>query len=161
MRKFDLVSEGIIRRLQKRLRRNISKSKFRHSVRVSNRLDFAPKYVKIAALFHDYLERGGDLGWLKRNVSKKTVKLVQALTAKGDPLSHMIHVIDSMEPGDERNFLILIKLSDRVDNFKKRLALNDLTEKYKNKTRTLIKFLELSYTGDRDLYDELRVEINI
>lgn len=134
------------------LNRYMPKGKIKHAKQVVKYLDFAPKYVKIAALFHDYLERGGDKKWLKANISKRSYKLVEMLTHDNDPLTHIKTVIDSIDNEKEKNFLILIKLADRKDNYKKRVRNKSLTPKYKRKTKELISYLKSQYSGDIDLF---------
>lgn len=130
--------------------------KVRHSLRVANMVSHLPKKVRYAAAFHDYLERGGDISALKGKLHKDTINLVKLLTSddNDDPLTHIKKAIKGVNP-DLKNFLILIKMADRKDNFEKRKRQNKLTKKYKDKTLKLISFLLQNYSGDPKLMDKL------
>lgn len=136
------------------LKAAMPKRKVNHSKRVAKKMQNMPKDVQYAALFHDYLERGGDLTKIKEILPKKAISLIQLLTndEESSPLKHMRNVLESGVV-DERlaNLLILIKIADRKDNYNKRIRNGSLTKKYKKKTSKLLEYLTKKYTGPRQL----------
>lgn len=141
-RKFDRI-----------LRDVMSKRKVKHSLRVFDKFKKYPKYVRYGALFHDYLERGGDIKVLESILDPKSIALVKMLTlgSEDDLIPHMDSVLCKTDDEELKNFLILIKLVDRKDNYTKRVRTNTLTKKYKKKTKDLVRFLTSRYTGDLKL----------
>lgn len=133
------------------------KGKVRHSNRVRRKLKKLPKHIQYAGLFHDYLERGGDLTKIKKTLPKKSIRLVKLLTADDEdsPLKHMKAIISAQDDEELINFLILIKLADRVDNFNKRVNKDNLSDKYKKKTEALVSYLVDRYSGDSSLLREI------
>jgi (p)ppGpp synthase/HD superfamily hydrolase len=113
--------------------------------------------VYYAALYHDYLERGGSYEELGKVISKKAYSLVLALTKDGvdtldtetdnvtlAAIKAKFHRYDA----ESRNALVIIKLCDRVDNLKKRRKRDELSKKYIRKSVELVEFLCGEYTGD-------------
>ncbi len=127
-------------------------SKVKHSIRVATDVAEVKKDKKIifAALFHDYVERGGNVDELP--ISEKSKLLVKLLTTIDDeysdseniPLSHMKDVLANIKDEKIKNKLIIIKLADRLDKFKNK----KLSKKYIKKSKELIKFLVKNHSGN-------------
>lgn len=105
----------------------------------------------MAAFFHDYLERGGDHSVLaKLNLPPKTIQAVNALTSEKDsedPLQHLKAVLPTLDE-ELRNIVILVKLSDRIDNLTKRYNSSGISKNYLAKSNDLIKWLFQQYSGN-------------
>lgn len=104
-----------------------------------------------AALFHDYLERGGDHTVLtKLGVTPETIQVINALTSDkndNDPLEHLQGVLPTLD-SNLKNMVILIKLSDRLDNLSQRADRGGIGRQYMNKSNELVKWLFQQYTGN-------------
>ena len=138
------------------------KAKIKHSKRVAKTLNKA-KVGKIgvyAGLLHDYLERGGDLYTLSQHIDElelppQIIKAVHALSddeknvdgQPNQPLAHLQAVLQGITDDDLRNIIILAKLSDRLDNLKKRTKRGKVGSKYRAKSLDLIGWLRHNYTG--------------
>jgi hypothetical protein len=176
---FTFSEEGIVGIDQARQFRNLmkqagmSKDKRDHSERVTqgiHSLFVSPKYAKqytkrgvvppldpsqwtvvMAALFHDFLERGGDHSVLEKlGLPSGTIQVIDVLTSdKGDeyPLEHLQKVLPTLDE-NLKNMVILIKLSDRIDNLSKRVDAGGIGNNYMNKSNELVKWLFQQYTGD-------------
>lgn len=157
MDKFNKIYEMHKKIHQDALAKVLNKNKVKHSMRVVSHLDKLPKHVKIAAIYHDFIENGGDENWLYNNVNSESIKLIRHLSIEdgSTPLEHLKSVISSIEDEDEKNFVILIKIADRLDNFKKRIRKNELSEKYRKKTKKLLEFLIFNYTGNKKILKRL------
>ena len=110
-----------------------------------------------AALLHDYVEHGGNLGNLafKLNLSGRVVQMVQALSndekdvGSNAPLVHLQKILnDPQIDNGTRNEIILIKLSDRIDNLRKRIKAGGVGDRYLLKSKELCKYLFQQYAGD-------------
>jgi (p)ppGpp synthase/HD superfamily hydrolase len=153
------LSKSEVKQIAKDLKRlNIMpKGKLKHSIRVSDRLvDLdVDKDVILGALFHDYIERGGDVDDL--SISEDTKDIVRFLSSFDDtfassdnePLEHLIHVFGRIDNQELKNQLVMIKLSDRVDNLNRRGK--SVSKGYLKKSIALLKFLMSNYTGSVDL----------
>lgn len=152
-----------IRRLLKKLK-VMSRGKQRHSMRVSSSLmdmGSMDRDVVLGALFHDYIERGGDID--KLDVSQNVKDIVNFLsvfddsyeTSKNPPLEHLRDVFGKIDNQSLKNYLIEIKVADRVDNLKRRGK--NISKGYLKKSIELIEFLMGNYTGSMDLVGLLRV----
>jgi hypothetical protein len=124
----------------------MSKGKRKHSLGVGKTISGMglPPHTQNAAYFHDYIERGGDIQELigRLQISPQSLKIIQILTAEGDPLQHMMQVLsDPMIDEHTKNMAILIKIADRVDNLNRRLETNNLSPKYLKKSEKLFKNL--------------------
>jgi 16S rRNA C1402 (ribose-2'-O) methylase RsmI len=133
------------------LRSVLPKGKVNHSKRVAKKLTHLPATVQDAALFHDYLERGGSIDDIIDKLHPESVELINLLTNEtGESvIKHVKNTLNAVENEELRNFLILIKIADRKDNYTKRLRRDTLTKKYKIKTKKLLKYLIASYTGNK------------
>lgn len=154
------------------------KRKQRHSRRVGKRLHRLGlgKGGTYAGLLHDYLERGGDEETLRQHVQDlglppNVVNIVLALTGADkeipDPddspenpsLEHLTHSIPQLDP-DLKNLTILVKLSDRLDNLKKRLRQKGrVSPQYQRKSRDIVNFLASHYTGKPKHFRKLQAKI--
>jgi hypothetical protein len=133
------------------LRNVLPNRKVKHSVRVANKVSHLPPTVQDAALFHDYIERGGSIDDIKYELQPESIELINLLTNEtGESVyTHVKKTLESIEDDQLRNFLILIKIADRRDNYTKRLRKRTLTKKYKTKTKKLLKYLISKYTGSK------------
>lgn len=140
-------------KFDKVLKRVLPKGKVKHSKRVADRLKKLPKEVQYAALFHDYIERGGDPVMLQQILPDSSYQLVKLMTSESgeSPIKTIQKRLSEIKNEDLKNFLILIKMADRKDNYEKRKRKNILTDKYIKKTKKLVSFLLQSYTGDFNL----------
>ena len=140
------------------LNQYMNKRKVKHSCKVAELTTAltSSEDVYNAALYHDYVERGGTLEELKKVVTPYSYALIMALTktetdyeeASGknvtlDVLKSKLLVI----PEHMRHDLIIIKIADRTDNLRKRLKAGDLSKHYLRKSAELIQFLFNAYTG--------------
>tara|TARA_R110000868_G_scaffold118613_5_gene314552 strand:- start:866 stop:1432 length:567 start_codon:yes stop_codon:yes gene_type:complete len=138
------------------------KAKIKHSKRVAKELNKAKagKIGVYAGLLHDYLERGGDLYTLSQHIDElklppQIIQAVHALSADEEnvktqpnqPLSHIQAVLQGIDDDGLRNIVILAKLSDRLDNLKKRGKRGKIGVKYRAKSLDLINWLSHNYTG--------------
>lgn len=161
------LSKSEVRRIKVQMEKLgiMPKDKIKHSIRVSDRLvDFdVDKDVILGALFHDYIERGGDVDSL--DLSEDTKDIIRFLSSFDDkfsdsdnePLEHLIHVFGRIQNQGLKNKLVLIKVSDRIDNLNRRGK--SVSKKYLNKSIDLLRFLMANYTGSVDL-GELLMALN-
>lgn len=126
--------------------------KIKHSFRVAQSVtSLHPENLEAVqiALFHDFLEQGGNesvLMTLKFN--KNTIDGIIALTAHdSDPLSHIKETIPTL-PDKVKNLVVIVKLCDRLDNLEQRYINNTLTETYLNKSEELTNWLFSQYNGE-------------
>lgn len=144
----------------KTLKKSMPLQKVKHSKRVANliKLLTTSQDVHNAALYHDFLERGGNIDVLKNKISLYSIKLVEFLTyydndiklSKNkslDILKDRFKDIDTKTKND----IIEIKICDRIDNLIRKKELNKLTDKYLIKSEELINFLISSYDGGKSL----------
>lgn len=142
------------------------KSKQKHSIRVTkqvhnlfgnNELDTDQWTAVTAAIFHDFLERGGDHSVLQKlGLSSQTIQVINALTADkndGDPLEHLQTVLPRLDE-NLRNIVILIKISDRIDNLSRRSP--NVGRNYMERSSTLVNWLFQQYTGEPEYLFILR-----
>ena len=140
----------------------LPKARIRHSKRVAKALNKAKvgKVGVYTGLLHDYLERGGDLYTLSQHIDElklppQIIKAVHTLSddeknieiQPNQPLSHLQAVLQGVTDDDLRNIIILAKLSDRLDNLKKRDKRGKVGTKYRAKSIDLINWLRDNYTG--------------
>lgn len=138
------------------------KAKIKHSKRVAKELNKAKvgKVGVYTGLLHDYLERGGDLYTLSQHIDelKLPPQIIKAVHTLNDdeknieaqpnqPLVHLQAVLQGITDDDLRNIVILAKLSDRLDNLKKRDKRGKIGAKYRAKSIDLIDWLRHNYTG--------------
>lgn len=133
------------------LRSVLTNKKLKHSIRVADKVSHLPPEVQDAALFHDFVEGGGSIYDIAYKLSPESIQLINLLTNENDEsvLTHVKHTLSTITDENLKNFLILIKIADRKDNYNKRIKRNKLTKKYKEKTKKLLKFLIRAYTGDK------------
>jgi len=136
--------------------------KQQHSMRVGGHVaGTGDPDVILGALMHDYVERGGDIDELVRSglISEPVKDIILFLSStdeevakyagENEPLDHMIHVFKELDNQDLKNKLVLIKISDRVDNLNRRAGGHKpLSGNYLAKSRNLINFLRTNYKGD-------------
>lgn len=176
--KLSYINEVNISRAAGRMQPLLStmpRSKRRHSKRVAHSLKKAGagKTAIYAGLLHDYLERGGDVYSLHDHIDQlglpiKIISLVNALSDdekqsednSNQPLAHMQSILRNIADEDLKNMIILIKLSDRLDNLNKRARKGKLGKKYTIKSIELVDWLKRQYTGKNKPLRKLIEAIN-
>lgn len=150
------------------LLRRMPKTKRKHSIRVAKRLNNRADDEHVwAALLHDYLERGGSLSELSQHVnelglSSRILSVVRALSSEKDEqaegnavLAHLRSVIPTLDPEDA-NAVALVKLSDRIDNLRKRLRRDGkIGKNYRRKSAEVLEYLRGQYTGPEKWWNKL------
>lgn len=142
------------------------KSKQKHSVRVTrqvhdlfggNPLDPDQWTAVNAAIFHDFLERGGDHSVLQKlGLQPQTIQAIEALTSDkndSDPLEHLQSILPRLDE-KLRNIVILIKISDRIDNLSSRSP--NVGRNYLARSSVLVNWLFKQYTGNPEYLFILR-----
>jgi len=142
----------------KTLKKNMPVEKVKHSKRVANlvRLISKSQDVYNAALYHDFLERGGNIYKLKNIITPYSIQLVEFLSYNDndnkisknktlDTLKDRFKKIDI----NTKNDIIEIKICDRIDNLLRKKYLNKLNDKYLLKSQELFDFLISSYDGNK------------
>lgn len=126
-----------------------------HSLNVSKEIiPFNDVDTIVGALFHDFIELGGDVNELP--ISDTAKDIIKFLTvyeeeyqdSENIPLSHMEDVFSQINSQLLKNKLIRIKLYDRLDNLKNRGG--SATKKYLKKSLDLMKLLGTHYSGQLD-----------
>jgi hypothetical protein len=155
---------------QQSLASSMPPSKVAHSMRAGKSVAKAgvnDQDVLSAAILHDYLERGGNPDEViqRLGISPRALKLMQLMTvAEKTPglddnsavYQHMQQVIGDPQLDQEtKNYLILIKASDRLDNIRKRFIKGTLDKIYYNASVKLLHFLFSSYQGAQSLIQYL------
>ncbi len=136
----------------KPIKKVLSKSKLKHSKRVANNTTkmVHSEDVYNAGLYHDFLEKGGDVIVLKNIVNEYTYDLIIALSHDED--GSVLKTIKKNLLGKDIQFIndiVVIKLCDRADNLKRRLKENNLSKDYVKKSVKLIQHLYDIYQGDK------------
>lgn len=167
--KLNLISEVNINRAISKISplfNILPKNKRKHSKRVAlqlNKIGIKKEGV-YAGLLHDYLENGGSILELSDRLEEiglpeSVITIVRYLTHDDiDPLDHIKSEFDKINNQDLKNLIILIKLSDRLDNLHKR-SLNRISDKYKRKSAKLVEYLVSQYTGNQKLLHKLLKQI--
>lgn len=148
------------------LKKEMPGKKVKHSKRVAKLTKYFTESEDIynAALYHDYIERGGDLTQLKSVLSFHSYNLVIALTKTEDIAGSKNQSLDILKERfpkytqDFKNDVILIKICDRADNLVNKYKKGELRKKYIKKSSALIKFLYDNYTGDKSKIDNFLKE---
>lgn len=130
-----LMNEGKMKDAMLHLRKQgMPRGKVSHSQRVARavRGSGAGKEATMAAAFHDYLERGGDIetAQMKFKLSPLATNVILHLSdpEKSDtdespngPLAHIQAILGSNKiPLEERRIVAIIKIADRLDNLMRR-----------------------------------------
>ncbi len=152
------------------------KRKQEHSERVGRKLHKLGLHDEgvYCGLLHDYLERGGSIEQLRSHIADiglppRIVSIVQALTGVRLPdsddnpnnpaLDHLQGALPKLDE-DTRNVAIIVKLSDRLDNLKKRYRKDKrISNQYGKKSRNIVKYLKSVYTGDPAMFNSLASKI--
>jgi hypothetical protein len=160
MKKFKEFVFEVTKTDIKTLKKSMPLQKVKHSKRVANlvKLLSTSKDVYNAALYHDYLERGGDIKVLKNIINSYSIKLVEFLTyydndikiSKNKSLDILKDRFKDLDT-KTKNDIIEIKICDRIDNLIRKKELNKLNDKYLIKSKELINFLTSSYDGRKSL----------
>jgi len=141
----------------------IPKKKKVHSTNVARTLNKskAGKIGVYAGLLHDYLENGGSLTHLSDHISElglppEIIKLVHSLSSDekdsgidNSPLRHLQQVVPTIADPDLVNILVLVKLSDRIDNLIKRKRAKKIGRNYRQKSVELYDYLKSIYNGEK------------
>lgn len=146
--------------------------KIKHSMRVgatAAKSGLKPDEIE-AAILHDYLERGGDPALLaKLNVSARAQRIIKMLSMDeknsgaddtADVQHHVEQFINNNNiPEREKNVAIIIKCADRIDNLKKRINKDKLSNNYFRASMKLFDTLLLGYTGKSDILAHVKKKI--
>lgn len=136
----------------KALNATMKSRKVKHSCQVAELVTklTSDEDVYNAALYHDYIERGGDEEYLRILTSDYTVELVMALTktdadaeeveTKNATLEILKRRMDDL-PHSMHDDIIMIKICDRIDNLLKRQRREVLNKDYVRKSGQLLQFL--------------------
>lgn len=166
---YELNINKAIRKMGPLLK-TMPKKKQKHSKRVAKNLHKAGvgKSGVYAGLLHDYLERGGNILTLAQHINnlglpQKIVNIVQNLSDDekfadahpNRPLAHLQEVLPAIDDDDIKNLVILAKLSDRLDNLKKRLRKGKIGKNYRRKSADLVRWLVSQYTGESNPLSKL------
>jgi len=137
--------------IYKHLKKVLNKKKQIHSYNVYNYLkDIENDAVsKHAALFHDFIEQGGNKKVLNKHLSSNATKLVNILTNKSDNVVKEFKTKTKGLKLEDKTKVFNIKLADRADNFNKRIIKNELTDEYIKKTAKLIQYIYNNYPADK------------
>lgn len=156
IREFKSYVFGIYKlkgKAKKKFKKIFSPSKQHHSKQVHKYvLEFGENSdIEQAALFHDFIERGGSKDFLRDNVSLTAFKLINVLTHKSDK-STLQSLKNHFKDLTNTELIqsIELKLADRAANFNQRIKDNNLKSKYVNKTANLLTFLYHSYPAERN-----------
>lgn len=130
----------------------LSDKKFKHSKRVAELTKILKdeNYIYSAAIYHDFLERGGTLEELKNLVPKESIEIIEILTNDTDE-STILKLKSKLEGKSINviNDVLLIKLCDRCDNLKIRYNNKELKSNYIDKSAELIQWIYQTYSGDK------------
>jgi len=139
--------------LYKQLKKVLNKKKQIHSYNVYNYLNDIEndKDSLHAALFHDFIEQGGNKKYLNKNLSLDTVKMIKILTNKSDNVVKEFKLKTKNLNNNNKIKIFNIKLADRADNFNKRIINNELTNEYIYKTVNLIQYIYDNYPKDKSI----------
>lgn len=146
--------------------------KVKHSMRVgatAAKAGLDPEGIE-AAILHDYIERGGDMGALKNlQISPRAMRVIQMLsisekTPGMDDTQEVQHHVEQMlrDPNidpHEKDIAIIVKCSDRIDNVTKRIKAQKLNPQYAAASRLLFQTLLGSYKGDPSLLQHIKKKI--
>jgi len=134
------------------IKSSLSSNKFKHSKRVGGLTKQIKddKDIYSAAVYHDFLERGGVETEILPILSTYALELVKALSSEtnDDVLINLKNVLS----GKSKVFIndiLIIKLCDRSDNLKKRAKKDILGKGYVRKSAELIQWIWNNYTGDK------------
>lgn len=146
----------------KKIKRLLSKLHIMPTQKVIHSMNVAKNVTKysddvdiiMSALFHDYIERGGDIDRIDiSETSKDIIKMLSILDNENetsefiDVEMHMNEILSGIENQELRNDIIHIKLSDRLDNIRKRAVKKSLSKDYLNKSIDLFKTMDEYYNG--------------
>ena len=128
--------------------------KLKHSKRVAEltKLIKDNKDIYSASVYHDFLERGGEVKDMSKILSPYALLLVKDLTNENDEDTYQ--KLKKSISGKTKGFvddLLTIKLCDRTDNLKKRVFKNSLNKNYLNKSIELIQFIYDNYNGNKQV----------
>jgi hypothetical protein len=137
----------------KHAQRVLPNKKLKHSKRVAELTKLLKDDTDIysAAVYHDFLERGGEVIDMKEILTPYALELVYLLTNQDE--EDTLYKLKSVLSGKSKstiNDILIIKLCDRTDNLKKRVQKNILSKNYINKSTELIQWIWDNYTGDKE-----------
>ena len=141
----------------------MSRYKYKHSKRVASLVKELSDSNDIyySALYHDFLENGGDEKKSKKILSYYAYQLVDCLSHddKEDTQTALMNCLEG-KPQQFINDIVFIKICDRTDNLNTRFVNDRLKKKYIKKSSKLIQFLYDSFEGDKTILDSF-IEKNI
>ena len=154
----NFVNERYQQRDVQALNAYMNDRKVKHSCKVAEivKLFTDSEDLYQAALYHDYIERGGKKEELLHLISPYATELVMHLTKTEDlaaqveddneTLAILRLAIENL-PESVRNDIVVIKVADRADNLRKREKKGELSKGYIKKSAELVEYLFNSYTG--------------
>ncbi len=136
----------------KDLKKVLNKKKQIHTYNVYNYLKSIEndKDAQHAALFHDFIEQGGNKKIVNKKLSSDAAKLVKILTNKSDNVVKEFKAKTKKLNDDNKTKVFNIKLADRADNFNTRITNDDLSDEYIHKTFKLIQYIYDNYPADKN-----------
>lgn len=155
------------------LLKSMPKKKIKHSTNVGKTLHKSNvgKIGIYAGLLHDYLERGGSIETLTNHINdlglpESIINIVQSLSSdeknitndnsqQNEPLNHLKSVISNIADQDIINIIVLVKLSDRIDNLTKRKSEGKIGNNYLRKSIELYNYLKSVYSGENKPFKKL------
>ena len=148
------INEYLDTKEMKHAKKVLPTKKLKHSKRVAEltKLIKDNKDIYSAAVYHDFLERGGDIKDMSKILSPYALLLVKDLTNENDEDTYT--KLKNSLVGKTPSFvndILTIKLCDRTDNLKKRVFKNSLNKGYLKKSSDLIQFIYDTYSGDKQI----------
>ncbi len=135
----------------------LSNKKLNHSKRVADltKLIKDDEDIYAAAVYHDFLERGGDVKDMEQTLTKHALELAHLLTndEEEDTLLKLQKALYN-KPKNIVNDVLTIKICDRFDNLKKRMVKNELSKKYIKKSSELIQWIWDNFDGDKSKLED-------
>ena len=138
----------------KYIKKVFSGNKVKHSKRVARETQHITHSIEVykSALYHDYLEKNGNINTLKSVTSEYSYSLILALSH--NKRDDVLESIKGNLIGHNKQFIndvVVIKLCDRRDNLGKKFKAKTLSKDYIKKSIKLIQYLYDKYNGDKTL----------
>jgi hypothetical protein len=135
----------------------LSNKKLKHSKRVAEltKLIKDDEDIYAASVYHDFLERGGDVKDMEQTLSKHALELAHLLTNDEDE-DTLLKLQKSLynKPKNIINDVLTIKICDRFDNLKRKMIKNELSKKYIRKSSELIQWIWDNFDGDKSKLED-------
>jgi hypothetical protein len=145
--------------------------KITHSINVGKNLSRSDvgEVGLYAGFLHDYLERGGTAEELSNHIDElglppEIIRIVTSLSSDekntseevyNEPLQHLKRVIAKLEDQEIIDLIVLIKLSDRIDNLTRKLGDGRISKKYIKKSLEIYRYVRSIYKGETKPFELL------